>query len=168
MNTIMESHNDGEVWGLAIDDQNIFTVGDDNQVKKWDPFSRKSVETGKITDNENNAKDGQRGASTMGKHPESQMGRALAISVNGDLCICACDGNSYIRNTSDLHTDIAVLDHSTRWIEVAEYSPDGSLLAVGSHDTNIYIYDVNDGYSLRGKCSEHNASITCIDFSMDG
>ena len=52
------------------------------------------------------------------------------------------------------------------WIECAEYSPCGGYLAVGSHDTNIYIYETG-GYSLTGKCSAHQASITCIDWSMD-
>lgn len=59
------------------------------------------------------------------------------------------------------------LTDSLEWIEAAEYSPDGKYLAAGSHDTNIYIYDVENGYSLVGKCKEHNASITCIDWSQD-
>jgi len=38
--TLMESHNDGEVWGLASDGSYIYTSGDDNQVKKWDAYVR--------------------------------------------------------------------------------------------------------------------------------
>lgn len=30
MNTVMQSHNDGEVWGLDMDAQYIYTTGDDN------------------------------------------------------------------------------------------------------------------------------------------
>lgn len=43
MTPLMESHNDGEVWGLAMDDSHVYTSGDDNQVKKWDPSSRTCV-----------------------------------------------------------------------------------------------------------------------------
>jgi hypothetical protein len=31
--TYMQSHNDGEVWGLSMDDTHVYTTGDDNQVK---------------------------------------------------------------------------------------------------------------------------------------
>lgn len=44
--TLMQSHNDGEVWGLDMDADFIYTSGDDNQVKKWDPNSRTCVATG--------------------------------------------------------------------------------------------------------------------------
>jgi microtubule-associated protein-like 6 len=96
------------------------------------------------------------------------MSRALAISPNGDLAICANDGYVYIRNTEDMDTVKFTLNDSLEWCEVAQYSPDGGILAVGSHDTNIYLYDANADYALIAKCKEHNASITCIDFSMDG
>lgn len=33
---VMESHSDGEVWGLAIpNDDLVLTTADDNQVKAW-------------------------------------------------------------------------------------------------------------------------------------
>jgi len=73
-----------------------------------------------------------------------------------------------IRELGDFGTIIKEIQDSQEWCEVAEYSPDGAYLAVGSHDTNIYIYDVNSDYNLVGKCSKHNATITCIDWSMDG
>jgi hypothetical protein len=31
--TLMESHNDGEVWGLDMNESHVFSSGDDNQVK---------------------------------------------------------------------------------------------------------------------------------------
>lgn len=43
------------------------------------------------------------------------------------------------------------------------------MLAVGSHDNNIYIYSVDgDNYSLKGKLSAHNSFITNFDWSCDG
>lgn len=48
-----------------------------------------------------------------------------------------------------------------------QYSPDGSKLAVGSHDNNIYVYD-STSYSLLGKCTKHNSFIVSVDWSLDG
>lgn len=166
MTPLMESHNDGEVWGLTMDDAHVYTSGDDNQVKKWDPATRTNVKTGIVTEEERKAKRNR--ASTLGSKPDSQSSRALAISPTGDLAICANDGHVYIKTTDDMDTVKFELTDSLEWIEVAEYSPDGGILAVGSHDTNIYLYDANADYALVGKCTKHNASITCIDFSMDG
>jgi len=50
---------------------------------------------------------------------------------------------------------------------VAEYSPDGAYLAIGSHDTDIWIYET-ENYSQVGKATSHNASITNLDWSLDG
>lgn len=61
---------------------------------------------------------------------------------------------------------IKELRDSGQWIEVAEYSPDGEKLAIGSHDTTIYVYSVPD-YELIGKCKKHTAAITNLDWSQD-
>ena len=46
------------------------------------------------------------------------------------------------------------------------YSPDDSLLAVTSHDNNIYIYNTNN-YNLKAVCKGHTSYITSVDFSLD-
>jgi WD40 repeat protein len=161
----MQGHNDGEVWGLAMDDSHVYTSGDDNQVKKWDPVLRECVETSNVSDKSRKAQRNK--ASSMGKHPESQAARAVAVSPNGQICVCANDGSMTIRNLSDLATPIVEKIDSLEWIEVAEYSPDGAYLAVGSHDTNIYIYETTN-YEQVGKATKHNATVTCLDWSMDG
>jgi len=60
-----------------------------------------------------------------------------------------------------------VLRNAREWGEMVHYSPDESLLAVGSHDNNIYIYDVEAKYSLRCKLVGHNSYITCLDWAED-
>ena len=165
--TLMQGHNDGEVWGLSMDDAHVYTSGDDNQVKQWDPVERKCVQTAIVSDKSRKAQRNK--ASSMGKHPASQAARALAVSCKGHLAVCSNDGAMTIRDLSDISHDKALhhkLD-SKEWIEVAEYSPDGAYLAVGSHDTNIYIYET-EGYTKTGTASKHNATVTCIDWSMDG
>ena len=161
----MESHNDGEVWGLDMNESHVFSSGDDNQVKMWDPFERKCVATAIV--NEKTRKASKNKASTLGKHPESQASRAIAIGSNGHIAVGANDGSVTIRSMDDFATTTQELTDNGQWIETMEYSPDGAYLAVGSHDTDIYIYET-DGYTLATKCKEHNAAITCIDWSMDG
>ena len=103
----------------------------------------------------------------MGKHPESQAARAVAVGPNGHIAVCSNDGGMTIRTTADFATVIHEKLDSKEWIEVAEYSPDGAYLAVGSHDTNIYIYETSN-YEQVGKASKHNATVTCVDWAMDG
>lgn len=56
-------------------------------------------------------------------------------------------------------------------IQVVRFSPDGALLAVGSRDNNVYLYEVADEFkefSQRGDCSGHSSFIRSLDFSSDG
>jgi len=53
-----------------------------------------------------------------------------------------------------------------RWIQTMKYSPEGSILAVGSHDRSIFLYDANAGYSHIATCSRHSSYITNIDFGV--
>ncbi|XP_075896530.1 echinoderm microtubule-associated protein-like 3 isoform X2 [Nelusetta ayraudi] len=56
-------------------------------------------------------------------------------------------------------------------LSVMRYSPDGSFLAVGSHDNFIYIYNVTDNgrrYGRFGKCNGHSSFITHLDWSKEG
>ena len=59
---------------------------------------------------------------------------------------------------------------SQEWIEEMRYSPDGSKLAVGSHDNAIYLYktDMGGDYKRYAKCNKHSSYITCVDWSLDG
>lgn len=98
----MQSHNDGEVWGLALDESNVYTSGDDNQVKCWNPFERKCDKTAIVNEAQRKARRNR--ASTLGSHPDSQSSRALAISPQGHLAVCANDGSVTIREVSDFST----------------------------------------------------------------
>ena len=52
-----------------------------------------------------------------------------------------------------------------------KFSPDGSLLALGSRDHAIYIYQVKDSYRRfirQGRCLGHTAPVVHIDWSSDG
>lgn len=66
-----------------------------------------------------------------------------------------------------MDTIVATKNDSAEWIETIEYSPDGSKLAVGSHDNNIYVYN-SSTYELLGVCKAHNSFIVSVDWSTDG
>lgn len=65
----MESHNSGEIWGLDMDNSHVYTSADDNQVKRWDPASRKCVQTCIVTEESRKAKRNKAG--TTSKKPQS-------------------------------------------------------------------------------------------------
>jgi WD40 repeat protein len=101
--------------------------------------------------------------------PDSQCARGAAYNPsNGHVAIGHNDGTVTIRassnNTSVL---VATMNDSKEWIEVLTYSPDGTKLAVGSHDNTIYIYD-SSSYKLLGKCTAHKSFIVSVDWSLDG
>lgn len=165
---IMESHSDGEVWGLApAGDSHVLTSGDDNKIKAWNVNSRKCEATGKISSDTRKAPRG--GASSLTELPDSQCARAVAHNAqNGHVAVGHNDGTLTIRQAPNkLDAIVHTNQNSQEWIEAIEYSPDGSKLAVGSHDNNIYVYSVPD-YKLLGKCTKHNSFIVSVDWSKDG
>jgi WD40 repeat protein len=144
---IMESHSDGEVWGLApADDTHVVTSGDDNKIKTWNVSTRKCEATGKISSETRKAPKG--GASSLTELPDSQCARAVAYnSSNGHVAVGHNDGSLSIRAAfNKLDQVVAQNKDSQEWIEAMQYSPDGKKLAVGSHDNNIYVYDVAKNY----------------------
>ncbi|XP_056365911.1 echinoderm microtubule-associated protein-like 3 [Oenanthe melanoleuca] len=60
---------------------------------------------------------------------------------------------------------------SSEQLSVVRFSPDGSFLAIGSHDNFIYIYSVAEGgrkFTRFGRCTGHSSFITHLDWSKDG
>ena len=157
---IMSSHNDGEVWGLAIKDGKILTSGDDNQVIVWDPEKRMKESGAVVSETEGPQKRG--GASTLSSKPPNQQSRCVAAGTDF-IAIAGNDGSVYIRGNGDYSANVATLTDSKEWIEVMAFSPDQSMLAVGSHDNNIYIYNTSD-WSLKGTCKGHSSYIMALDF----
>lgn len=61
-----------------------------------------------------------------------------------------------------------IINKRKRWIEDLKFSPDGNMLAVGSHDGVIDFYSINKG-RLRSywRMDKHNSFITHLDWSED-
>lgn len=167
-NAIMESHSDGEVWGLAAaGDNHVITTGDDNKIKAWNISTRKCESTAQISAQDRKAPKG--GASSLTELADSKCARAVAYNpVNGHVAVGCNDGTLQIRAGKDKLSQVLFQNtDSQEWIEAMEYSPDGSKLAVGSHDNKIYVYNTNN-YQKLGQCTKHNSFIVSVDWSTDG
>uniref|UniRef100_A0A671M7Y2 Echinoderm microtubule-associated protein-like 3 n=1 Tax=Sinocyclocheilus anshuiensis TaxID=1608454 RepID=A0A671M7Y2_9TELE len=144
---IVQGHVD-EMWGLATHHtQNIFlTCGNDRQVCVW------NAEEHKLD-----------WCTTL----ESDPSEIILLSV---VSVGLSTGRWVVL---DLQTKEVVSDltDGNEQLSVMRYSPDGSFLAVGSHDNFIYIYNVTEGgrrYTRFGKCTGHSSFITHLDWSKDG
>lgn len=92
--------------------------------------------------------------------------------MNGHVAVGTNEGEIYIRKSlTEISTPIYYeqisKDGPNGWIEVVRYSPCGKYLAVGSHDRNIYIMQVNENYKTVAICNKHRSFITSIDWSCD-
>lgn len=160
MITILECHYDGETWGLDIKDGIIYSTGDDNLLMEWDIAKHTLMRaTPLLTDSEMKtyAKVVDKlavksiTAATYSSFPPEQCARAIAVSsLNKHAAIGFLDGKILIRKLEKktYGTMKKIMHDPKEWCEVIKYSPDESLLACGSHDNKIYIYDVKKDYEL--------------------
>ncbi|KAM9786581.1 echinoderm microtubule-associated protein-like 1 isoform X9 [Syngnathus typhle] len=146
---ITQGHTD-ELWGLAVHPcrPHFLTCGYDRQVCMWDSSSHQLVWSKNMEDT----------AQSADFHPSgsvvaigTQIGRWLVLDTDSkDLVTVHTDGNEQL--------------------SVMSFGPDGNFLAIGSHDSYIYIYAVAENgrkYSRVGKCSGHSSFITHLDWSVD-
>lgn len=77
----------------------------------------------------------------------------MAVSKkHGHVVVCTNIGEVSVRaGVRDLDNQIFYKKLSKEWIEIAKYSPDGSRLAIGSHDNDIYILDADNNYNQLAK-----------------
>jgi WD40 repeat protein len=100
------------------------------------------------------------------------------------LAVATNDGKVTIRKVENLKEYSARdgahvmvnLDHvvhtmadSKEWLEELRYSPDGKILACGSHDNYIYLYHTNESgaYKKYATSRGHSSYIHCLDWSAD-
>jgi WD40 repeat protein len=171
-NVLMESHSDGELWGVCVVPNStiVITVADDNKLKVWDSAARKCIATKILEPIPGPPRKPGAGASSLSPFPPNQQARAVCInSSNGHIAIGHNDGRlTVLEGISNLDSKVHGSNEAIEWIEAMSYSPDGRKLAVGSHDNYIYIYDVNDGYRMKHRLTGHSSFIIALDWSVDG
>ena len=137
---LVTGHWRDEVWGLAMHPtkpQYYCTTGDDMTLRVWNMENREML--GKA------ALEGM--ARAVCWSPDASM---IAVGFGGSVGRGKdkMDGWVYIFDGDTQKSDLGKLEktftmhHAKGWISDMKWSPDGSTLAVGSHDNKIYIYDV--------------------------
>ena len=135
--TIMHSHHDGQVWGLAVlEEQGMFVTScDDNKLLMYEVAKRKCVQRGQVTvgsvEEAKTAKKVERkgGASTMSMEPPENQSRALAWNSKlNHLAVANNLGQVTIRQVkfervSDLNNVIKTINDAKEWIECMQYNP---------------------------------------------
>eukprot|EP01041_Mallomonas_annulata_P001147 gene1147-2216_t len=154
---LLEGHSGDELWGLAVHPvKDVYcTVGDDCMLKVWDVFDHRVT------------------AQIALEMPSrcccySPDGKHLAVGFGSPKRVSArqYDGKWVIYDTEDFQVIHEARD-SNKWISEIKYSPNGNLLAMGSFDNKIYVYNIPGGYSLSAMISQHSSFITHLDFSED-
>eukprot|EP00968_Pinguiococcus_pyrenoidosus_P009904 scaffold770_cov255-Pinguiococcus_pyrenoidosus.AAC.57 len=135
----VEGHCTGEVWGLAVHprEAKFATCGDDSTVRIWNLASNQPRREARVR--------------LLGYKL-----RAVDFSPNGKHLACAATtGHVFILLSSEVgrgdRDDAGILQQlsnrpdenirrALQWVQDVRYSFDGRLLAVGSHDNNIYLW----------------------------
>ncbi len=81
--------------------------------------------------------------------------------LHNEIAIGASDHNIYILNSTDFSLK-KILNGPTNSVFSVCYSPDGKYLLTGSRDARLYIWNVNDNYSLLQQIPAHLYTINHI------
>lgn len=168
----MQSHFDGETWGLELIDggEKILTCADDNKFMLINATTKAVERTGKMAEaKSNNTKTCT--ASTMGVLAPNQQARAICYSKkHGHVAVSDNYGDVTIRKFDDFDSEVTQLNDAQEWNEVMRYSPCETMLAVGSHDNRVYIYDISEEgeYKKRFTTGEKITSfVQSLDWTAD-
>ncbi len=160
-NSLTTGHSKGELWGLAVNPYSgdkYCTVGDDGYLRVWNLLEHKVIQSFSLGG----------GARCCAYSPD---GCNIAVGFGGADKDKSKDGIVRIFAVNPSNDEIQLvteLKEARQWISCIKYSPDGSLLAVGSRDNSIYIYSVAQQYKRKVKFSKHSAGINHLDFSKCG
>uniref|UniRef100_A0A1I8HEL8 WD_REPEATS_REGION domain-containing protein n=1 Tax=Macrostomum lignano TaxID=282301 RepID=A0A1I8HEL8_9PLAT len=150
---VTEAHEGGIFSLCAMKDDKLVSGGRDRRLVQWDSaYNRTGAEA------------------TV---PE-QYGPIRTLAQLYTLCehvVCAhkdqrCTERDCLPPTAANRRDT----DGSEQIECLEFSPDGSMLALGSRDNSIYVFACTEAgrkYSRIGRCCGHSSFITHLDWSAD-
>ena len=152
------SHTGDEVWALSPHPHypRYATAGDDATLRVWDARKHTLV------------------AMTALEMPSrciaySPKGERIAVGFGAPEKKSAAqyDGKFVILNSADF-TVLHEARDAQKYLTEVKWSPSGGLLAFGSFDTRVYVYDTENNYALVAVATQHNAVIRGLDFSANG
>ena len=150
---------------MTIANNHLVTVGDDNKIIIWDYVNWNPIAIGSI----NNApgKRNRDGFKSSSQFADNQCSRAICFNPSSEeIAFGTNNGEIHIRDFSDITTDKMMVSCTDKWIRCMSYSPDGKMLAVGTHDKLVFVYSLPD-YEVKAKITDHNSPVICIDWSSD-
>jgi microtubule-associated protein-like 6 len=156
---LVQGHFGGdELWGLAPHPTNpdlYATVGDDAMLRVWSISKRRL--------------DRELALETIARAVAwSPDGKTIGVGLGGTTRRGRSkkDGAFLIIDAKSLSVQYEGRD-SREWISDCKFSPDGRIFAIGSRDSKVYLYDVQDSYILKAKCEKFSSYVTHIDFSAN-
>jgi microtubule-associated protein-like 1/2 len=139
-----------ELWGLSSrDDSKFLTCSNDKNLNCWDTLSHSLIWSSQFDDQ----------LHSVHIHPHHDLA-VISLSNKSKWLVYDFIGKKTVSSQCE----------GAEQIEVIRYSPSGLMLACGSRDNSIYLYNVTeDGlkYSRCGRCSGHSSFITHLDWSVD-
>ena len=103
-----------------------------------------------------------------GDFQDKAKGRCIAISEDKYILVGCKNGTLRVFNSS--LKQVNIVEVSKKEISDIKFSADNSLIAIGTHDSKIYVYKWEGDGKLKLSCSMvgHHSTITHLDFSRDG
>ncbi|XP_072929850.1 echinoderm microtubule-associated protein-like 2 [Epargyreus clarus] len=139
-----------ELWGLATHPTlpQFVTAGWDRLLQLWDGMSHSTVWSKDI----------------------EERAQCCAWSADGGVIAVGALSGRWLVFAPHSRELLAQHQDGTEPIQTIQYAPNNKMVALGSRDNFIYIYQVDgDGarYSRLGKCLGHSSYITHLDWSED-
>lgn len=157
---VVQGHCLDEVWGLAAHPTQphlFLSAGDDKSVRLWDARMKKQVGVAWLRDRCRAvawSPDGERVACGLG----GRVGRRGAKETPGGLVV--------LRSSLD-ETEMEDAGSLKKWVSDIKYSPNGKMIAVGAHDSIVWLYDAITLKRKKSRCAKSSSAITHVDWSND-
>jgi WD40 repeat protein/Ca2+-binding EF-hand superfamily protein len=143
---ILRGHFDGELWGLAAHPtrDEFVTVGEDFLLAKWSLARR----------------------TQLSKKSLKFQAKTLDVNQAGNSLVVGCtNGVVFGFDYSDLK-QTGEARPTRKEVSVIKFAPGGQTVAVGAHDSHIYLLD--SGLKTQKVLRGHHSTITHLDFSQNG
>ncbi|XP_059086390.1 echinoderm microtubule-associated protein-like 1 isoform X5 [Tigriopus californicus] len=146
---IVTGHVD-EVWALASHPQQnqFLSAGYDQHIHLWDTLTHRSVWSSHLGD----------------------QAQSACFSSLGEIIVVGMTSGKWMVIDSQTREVYAINQDGSEPIQTVNFSPNDKLLALGSRDNLIYIYQVGEGcrkFNRMGRCMGHSSYITHLDWSSD-